>query len=866
MFSADLGGAAPASTPAATDPPFQKVALLLNGDGTNGAQNNTFVDYSYPGGYAVSFDGTGDYLSTSSITLSGDFTIETWVYSSRVSPFQPLIQIGADNTSTGPLLYINTSQQLVLFVSGSALVSSTLTIPLNTWTHVACVRSGSTLKLYINGINSGTATNTTTFSGNTLLGAEYFGYVSAWMQGYLSNSRIATTALYTSNFTPSNLPLTAVSGTSLLTCQSATIVDNSPNAFTITANGDAAAVASKTITRTGNVAQGTFSPFSLPEGQWSNYFDGNTDYLTFDGSSSTAFGTGQYTVEGWFYLTDISGTKQIFDCRPTGTGVPWGCEFQTGAPSWYNGASRTSSTAITANTWNHVAFVREGTGTNQAKIYINGSVVHTFTDNVNYGTMNTASRIGYNISNVNSFAGYMSNLRIVKGSAVYTSNFTPSTTPLTAITNTSLLTCQSNRFKDNSSNNFALTVNGDTKVTAFSPLAPSAAYSASTNGGSGYFDGSGDYLTAPTGTAFAFGTGSFTVEAWINIPSNPSGSSPNSYYVIYDNLNVSGHGGRYSSFVWLIQSSGVMNVFSDSSFKGASTSTVPLNQWVHLALVRNGSSSVTYYINGISAGTITLSTNLTTGGCVIGALGDNTADGIFKGYISNIRIVKGTAVYTANFTPPTAPLTAVTNTQLLLNCTNAGIIDNSGKNDIETVGNAQISTSVKKYGTGSMYFDGTGDYLVNQGNADLFAFGSGDFTIEMWLYSPTSQTKIIYDSRPSSTQGTYPVIYQDSSNIKYYANSADRITSSLTLNTWNHIAVCRSGTSTKMFINGTQVGSTYSDSTVYLNPASRPLIASSGYTPNSDTFNGYIDDLRITKGQALYTSNFTPPTQAFPNV
>jgi hypothetical protein len=70
-----------------------------------------------------------------------------------------------------------------------------------------------------------------------------------------------------------------------------------------------------------------------------------------------------------------------------------------------------------------------------------------------------------------------------------------------------------------------------------------------------------------------------------------------------------------------------------------------------------------------------------------------------------------TAFVYSSFTPPTAPLTAVTNTQLLCNFTNAGILDNAMMNDLETVGNAQISTSVKKYGTGSMYFDGTGDWL-----------------------------------------------------------------------------------------------------------------------------------------------------------
>ena len=66
-----------------------------------------------------------------------------------------------------------------------------------------------------------------------------------------------------------------------------------------------------------------------------------------------------------------------------------------------------------------------------------------------------------------------------------------------------------------------------------------------------------------------------------------------------------------------------------------------------------------------------------------------------------------------------------------------------------------------------------------------------------------------------------------------------------------------------MFVNGTQAGSTYTDTTAYLNPAQRPLLGASGSSVGNDAFAGYIDDLRITKGVARYTANFTPPTAPF---
>jgi hypothetical protein len=169
-----------------------------------------------------------------------------------------------------------------------------------------------------------------------------------------------------------------------------------------------------------------------------------------------------------------------------------------------------------------------------------------------------------------------------------------------------------------------------------------------------------------------------------------------------------------------------------------------------------------------------------------------------------------------------------------------------------------------------MKFDGTGDYLnTSPANQAAFAFGSGDFTIEMWVYAATTgTTKGLYDSRPSGTNGAYAFIYLDSSNvISYLINSGGgTITgTALSVSTWYHVAVARSGTSTKLFLNGVQVGSTLTDSNTYLNAGtSRPFIGANASSLGS-YFNGYIDDLRVTKGIARYTATFTPPTAAFPN-
>jgi hypothetical protein len=165
-----------------------------------------------------------------------------------------------------------------------------------------------------------------------------------------------------------------------------------------------------------------------------------------------------------------------------------------------------------------------------------------------------------------------------------------------------------------------------------------------------------------------------------------------------------------------------------------------------------------------------------------------------------------------------------------------------------------------------MAFDGSGDYLFG-GNYLSATFGTGDFTIEMWLYysSSAAGSDFLIDCRPAATNGAYPTIYADTGILYYYANSGNRITSSsISTDTWMHVAVCRSGTSTKMFINGTQAGSTYTDSTNYICRTDGPVI---GADRNfGDSLLGYIDDFRITKGYARYTTNFSVPTAAFPDI
>lgn len=209
------------------------------------------------------------------------------------------------------------------------------------------------------------------------------------------------------------------------------------------------------------------------------------------------------------------------------------------------------------------------------------------------------------------------------------------------------------------------------------------------------------------------------------------------------------------------------------------------------------------------------------------------------------------------------------NVTTLINGSSATITDKSTTNNtLSIVGNTVLSATQVKYNVKSIYFDGSGDYITEPAGTPL-TLGTGDFTIEGWVY-PTSLAaeRIFIDFRPSGTNGIYILLaIQTNGGINMNVNSSNTITGaagSITINGWHHIALARSGTSTKLFVNGTQVGSTYTDSNNYLCGASRPSIGVNGANTTVGFYLGYMDDFRITKGVARYTANFTAPTAAFP--
>ena len=181
---------------------------------------------------------------------------------------------------------------------------------------------------------------------------------------------------------------------------------------------------------------------------------------------------------------------------------------------------------------------------------------------------------------------------------------------------------------------------------------------------------------------------------------------------------------------------------------------------------------------------------------------------------------------------------------------------------IAVSGNAQLSTVEKKFGASSLLLDGTGDYLSIASNAD-FAYGTDDFTIEMWIYRTVSGvSQVFYDQRTAIPTNYAPILAINTSNQLLYNDGAATVITGATtvpLNAWSHVAVSRQGTSTKLFLDGVQQGSTYTDSRNYIQT---PVTIGARFD-GTVAFNGYIDELRVTKGLARYTTTFTPSTTAF---
>jgi len=605
---------------------------------------------------------------------------------------------------------------------------------------------------------------------------------------------------------------------------------------------------SHTITATGDVTQTTFSPYR--HGGYSTYFDGTGDYIRYD-DASLAEGTEDFTVEFWLKRDGTQSQNDTIVGHDTTPG--WQVCFNTGNNLQFMSTGSESSRVLSTGTlndqqWYHVVYQRDS-GTLQG--FLDGVSLGTASVTTNF--TNERIEIGVNRGGTAYFTGNVRDVRIIKGTAFYSSSgFDVPTEPLTAVSgtgySTTLLSCHLPYIADSGANSLTPTVNGDTKVETFTPY-DSSRYTSSLHGGSISFDGTGDYLKVASSSTFNLYNTAFTIEGWFYATA-PAGNE----HIWASYIDASNRESLYFS------NATTLNWWVNGSTR--ISATIAADNWYHFAIVDNNGTT-TFYLNGVSQGTWT--STYTDGNRLVwlGTYNDaGVASDSFTGYISDVRFVNGTAVYTSAFTPPTAPLTAITNTSLLLSGTNAGIIDKSQSVKTLTLnGDVKSSTTQSKYLTSSMYFDGTGDY-VQTPTSNLLTFGSEDFTVEGWFYTTsTGAYQYIFDGRNGGTDVTYLYLNNGTGLYAGYGNVNDSSVTTLSLNQWYHFAYVRNGSGTNnitVYIDGTAEWQI--TNTTNLSSTTR-ITLGSRYT-GADYFGGYMSDVRITKGLARYTANFTPPSAA----
>ena len=626
----------------------------------------------------------------------------------------------------------------------------------------------------------------------------------------------------------------------------------------------------KGITAVGNAqvdtAQSKFGGASL-------LLDGTGDALS---TAGIAFGTAAFTVEYWIRPTAQSGYDIHWDLRGTPTSNLSPIVYTLNGTLYVDVGATTviTGSALSNNTWYHIALARSGSST---KLFVNGTQSgSTYTDSNNYVSAATLY-IGelYSLGG-NGVVGNMDEFRI-SNSARYTVNFTAPTAPFVNDANTLLLihadgTDAVTFFEDDNG------VRAQRGVTAVGNAQVDTAQS-QFGGASALFDGTGDYLTVEN---IAGGiTADQTFEFWIRFADLPGSGG-------FRMVAGDGGGERYMG---LLNDSGTYRwevSFSSGQYVERFTATVSTNTWYHVALTKSGSTLKVYQggtqlTSAVSFNTMSSEKTLFVSGTnYIGSW--NTSSNFLNGHMDEIRISNNVR-YTTGFTPSTTAFVNDANTVLLIHAdgTDASTVfrdDNGARSQQGLIsnGSAAISTTQSKFGGTSLYLNGTNQFLTSP-NASNTAFTTEDFTVEGWIY-PISSTGNFVTNLQNGTNNGWQFSHWTTGRLLFCNNSSAgtpgidvRFSSdnAFTLNAWNHIAVCRTGTTLTMYSNGNRV---YSDSafiaTLKASNAGVRIGHSNGiadglWNDPGAYSNSYSNEIRISNIVRYTGATYTVPTAPFQN-
>ncbi len=606
----------------------------------------------------------------------------------------------------------------------------------------------------------------------------------------------------------------------------------------------------KTVTNNGV----TFSSETKKFGSHSGLFNASSGYLSLADSADWTFGTGDFTIDVWVYMTGTYnyilyggadfGHEYIYFYTGNGT-----IEF-----AWMTGSTESGlrwTFAKNLNQWYHVSLVRHNI--NDWHLFIDGveatlSATWGSPYSASLPDLTTGLNIGYSYGIYGGFTGYMDEFRISKGIARWpTDSYTKlllngnglneslnivdseSTAKTPTLYGDVQLSTEQKKYggsslffgQQDSYTKLLLHLNNNVTDAATGKTVTnnSVTFSTTKKFGthSGYFSGSNAYLALADNDDWDF-PGDFTIDFWINMSSlaatqtfagNVDGDASLNGW----RLNINSSGNIGFTAMW----TGSTYAVNASWASGMSTGT-----WYHIAIVRNG-TTITCYKDGTSLGDYTNNPATSIYSSYEFRIGTDSSGGFdLNGYIDDFRISKGIARWTSNFTAPTFPHGALS-------------------------------------------------YLTVP-DSDDFNFGTGAFTIDMWVRFTIIDSNNQWffgpyvDNSNHSRFGYVPALglyfnaYLSASTVINFTCPWTPV-----INTWYHIAVVRisatDATTHRLYIDGVaQTLTLQAGAWTGTMPDFGGSIYIGRFGSNSEYINGYIDNLRVSKGIARWTENFTPPT------
>ena len=625
------------------------------------AHQTTFSPYRHSG-YAQHF--TNDrisYANHSSLQIgTQDFSMEAWIklrtqgvnYERFITQQASWAQGGVKGVEfateqTG-------TPQLNIMIDGSSATDfgHAHNIDKERWYHAVITRESGHARIFIDGVMKNNAANTTNINGS---GGTHFGTNTAGtdqMDDFLIRDfRLCIGGVptdYSTTSTTNDATIFSVPDAHITkTSQGATasevkaLLFNTPYLQDNSDNTDA----SLTLHSVGRLApDGPYDnqEYSAGSHLGSVRFDGTGDYLASDNNDIGNFGTGDFNLEGWFWVPDRSALYTVVDGRPSSltSASGWSVAISTAGTLYvYTGGFHITGTAgaVTTGQWHHWALSRES---GAMKLFLNGkqqgntnSTARDFTANL--------FRVGASGTGGEVFKGNQADVRVVKGTAVYTANFTPPTAPLSAITNTTFLLHNTDGgIIDKAQGARSILLQGDAKCSTDQTkfLTTSMKFDGNDRINIGVLNDNGGIL--------AMRTADFTWEAWVYI-----GSGNTSYHQIFSS-RPSNTGGTEQGSLAVNPSGGL--TFYVGAFVIDYTTSIGTGSWKHIAVVRDG-SNCRLFVDGTQVAINTsFTSDMSRDDFTLGANYNGTEG--FTGYLSDVRVTKGLARYTSNFTPPTAAL------------------------------------------------------------------------------------------------------------------------------------------------------------------------------------------------------------------